>query len=48
MEYADHKYDSQKMCNTIFLSPSVFGIDPLLGRDFETNNKYNRCYAVGE
>jgi hypothetical protein len=23
-------------------------IEPLLGKDLETNNEYSRCYAIGE
>jgi hypothetical protein len=26
----------------------LWRIDPLLGKDLETNNEYSRCYAIGE
>jgi hypothetical protein len=28
--------------------PVLWLIDPLLGKDLETNNEYSRCYAIGE
>jgi hypothetical protein len=35
--------------NVVMCRPSTWCcIDPLLGKDLETNNKYKRCYAVGE
>jgi hypothetical protein len=27
---------------------NIVAMDPLLGRDLETNNEYSRCYTIGE
>jgi hypothetical protein len=26
----------------------LWRVDPLLGRDFEMDNEYSRCYAIGD